>query len=156
MNISINFHLFNFKNTMTLPNGEEKVFIYQSHGGRLTILWLIVSYIISLINTTEFSFWSNFRIGFAIAIVWDIITIAIYFLRIKLYQKKLMKELSSISPRDMILNESFNVQNTDLEENANPVTIRTSSVDEKIKAIEEEFAESFEALEKMEQNKKDE
>lgn len=86
--LSVSFHLMNFKNTLTFPDGETKIYEYKSKGGRIFLLWLIGMFIFSYYNNLDFLLWKNVLIGFGFAIVWDILTVILYRLKIKLIVKK--------------------------------------------------------------------
>ena len=81
---NIGFHLLNFRNTLTFPNGETKIYEFKSHGGRIFLLWVIGAFVFSYYNNLDFSLWKNVLIGSGFAIVWDIFTAILYHLKIKL------------------------------------------------------------------------
>ena len=83
----IDFHLLTFKNTLTLQNGEIKEYSYKSYGGRIFLLWLIGMYIYSYYNNIDFLLWKNILLGTGFAIIYDIITVILYFLKIKIAMK---------------------------------------------------------------------
>lgn len=91
--ISFNFHLLTFKNTLTLPDGEEVIYEFKSKGGRLFLIWIILRYILFAMDKIEtFKIFPNILIGLGIAVLWDIITAALYILKIKIITKKLRKQ----------------------------------------------------------------
>jgi hypothetical protein len=87
------FHLFSFKNTFTFPNGDTKVYKYQSHGGMLFILYLIASYGFALYNKMSYSWKNNLLIGAGIAVGWNILTMIFFFMRVKAAKKKLLRDV---------------------------------------------------------------
>lgn len=85
---NIGFHLLQFKNTLTFTNGKTKVYEYKSHGGRIVLLWLIGMFVFSYYNNLDFLLWKNILIGSGLAIAWDILTVILYHLKIKLIIKR--------------------------------------------------------------------
>lgn len=86
--INCSFHLITFKNTLTLPDGRQIVFKFESKGGRIFLLWMIGFYIYCKYTGIDFEFWRNFFIGTGFAIVWDIFTAILYFIRLKIFTNK--------------------------------------------------------------------
>lgn len=88
MRFNVSFHLLSFENTLTSPNGEERVYQFESKGGRIFLLWLIGIFFFSKYNNLDFSLWKNILIGSGLAIAWDILTAILYHLKINLIIKR--------------------------------------------------------------------
>lgn len=86
--IKFSFHLITLNNKFTTDE-EEIEYSFKSHGGRLLVLYMLITFFINNYNNISYSFWKNFGIGIIIAIVWDIVTAGLYLLKMNYIDSEL-------------------------------------------------------------------
>lgn len=71
---------------------QKKEYEHKSNGGKLFIFIMIAKFILAKINNTDFSFWNVFMISLSAMLIYDILRVGLYCMKIRLILAKISRK----------------------------------------------------------------